>query len=469
MPLGFNGGIRVDDSVPGTLKIFSAKYGKHYIYTAPKDFMVCVSVGDSVSHDDCIAVHADGSVLCCAVSGTIEKVVENRIYITSDEGMPPLQYPLARDIGGIEKDEIVDHIRLAGLISEGGVPIWRMLQPLIGKGETLIINAAETNPGVSCRRAVLRAYPEKVIGGIKIVMRALSLGKAILVMTEHMQTEAGSIRAKLDQKNLIDIYGMAAKYPAENDRVVFSALTGCTVEPSSRRAVILSVHDCISIYDLLVHGRHQAIRTVTVQDQNVNVPIGTPISLIPELYGLKVPKQSVAYVGGGCGCRVCAEDDAVNEQTTAIFYSERISSPQERNCIGCGRCHVHCPIGLMPNKILDAISDRSLRKLTWYQVEACIQCGTCSAVCPSYRMPFEKIGAYLSGMEFDTSNECPITTAAEAEDFEAMNASEVETDIVEEIGVLDQITEANSNEESFDAGDEKLIGSIDDEGKEGAE
>ena len=80
---------------------------------------------------------------------------------------------------------------------------------------------------------VLRAYPDKVVGGIKIVMRALSLRKSILVMTEHMQTEAAAIRERLEQKNLIDIYGVVSKYPAESDKVMFSALRAASFTASS--------------------------------------------------------------------------------------------------------------------------------------------------------------------------------------------------------------------------------------------
>ena len=359
MPLSFKGGINIDNIVKGALTIMPLQQSRDIIYTIPQDFLCCVCKGDNVVCDDYIAVHPDGSVFVSHVNGSITKIEDNRIYIEWDGTTPEPLYPLAMTIDGLDKREILDYIRLSGLFSETGVPLWRMLAPFLGCADTLIINGAETNPGVTCRHAVLRAYPDKVVGGIKIVMRALSLRKSILVMTEHMQTEAAAIRERLEQKNLIDIYGVVSKYPAESDKVMFSALTGCNREPSSRKTVILSVHDCVGIYDLFTKGRAQTMKTVTVAGQNINVCLGTPISMLANLYSLSVPSDCVAYLGGAIGSRKASEYDAINIGSDAVFYKKATAHYIESECIYCGRCHTHCPIGLLPYRILEATKKSS--------------------------------------------------------------------------------------------------------------
>ena len=469
MALEFKGGIRVDGLGIGALKIIPAKVSKDIIYTIPEGFLISVSVGDAVSHDDYIAVHPDGSVFLSHVSGTVTDIVKNRVYIENDGTPAEELYPIASNIRSLEKKEIIDHIRLSGLFTEGGIPLWRLLDYHFGKCESLIINAAETNPGISCKHAVLRVYPEKVIGGIKILMRCLSLAKASLVMTEHMQSEASEIRSKLEQKRLIDIYGISSKYPAENDRVLFNALTGSVSEPSARNALILSVHDCIRVFDLFSCGRYQAVKTLTVHNQNINVPLGTPISSIAKIYSLKVPSAHVAYLGGLIGSRMATENDSVHEGSEGVFYTERTAPPKEHECIGCGRCHIHCPIGLMPRKILDAIRGNKKRRLTWYQVNACVQCGACSAVCPSFIMPHAKIAAYL--------NQDPAVAEPVAPTEPVTNEAvvEVQVDVPEisdpsnetmDIGTIE--TEQKEEQQS-EFSDVDVIGSIDELSEEVAE
>lgn len=461
MPLGFNGGIRVDGLLPGALTISAAKMSNKIIYSVPKDFLICVDEGDKICSDDYIAVHADGSVFVSGVNGTVDLISSNRVLIsTSNESIPEL-YPIAQDIRRLEKNEIIDHIRLSGVFSESGIPLWRMIKPLMGKCETLIINGAETNPGVTSKHAVLRAYPEKVIGGIKIMMRCLSMAKAILVLTEHMQTEAGAIREKLEQKKLIDIYGIASKYPCENDRVMFAALTGCTTEPSSKNALILSVHDCVRVFDLFTYGRCQPTKTITVNNKNYNVHIGTPINSVAESCSLKLSHDATVYVGGAFGSYSADEWEAIHEGSTGVFYSENTGIPMSLECIGCGKCHIHCPIGLMPKRILEAIVQGNQRKLTWYQLGACIGCGTCSAVCPSYLEPHVKISAYLRG-ERSTEN-IPVTNNEISDDavvsdfIEPVDSIPSATDEIEEIGSIES-EDSTAKEQTLD--DMNVIGTI---------
>lgn len=395
MPLNFRGGVKVDDTVKGAVSILPVKHSNNIIYSIPRDFSICVECGQNVSFDDYLAVHEDGSVFVSSVCGSITQIADHKIHILAQDVQPEPLYPMASRLANLERSEIIEHIRLSGLFSENGVPLSRMLSPLVGNADTMIVNAAETNPGVSCRRAVIRAYPEKIVGGIKIIMRALALCKTVLVMTEHMQTEAGAIRSALEQKNLIDIYGISAKYPAENEKVMFSALTGCYSEPSSRKAVIISIHDCIRVYDLFTKGRCQPIKTITVGGQNINVQLGTPIKEIAKLYGLNDHQEKIAYIGGAIAARRASDFDSVSEGSVAVIYQDEEDNFGEQSCIFCGRCHIHCPIGLYPGRIIEALKTENHKKLTWHQISACICCGTCSAVCPSFLMPHRKIADYF--------------------------------------------------------------------------
>ena len=59
--------------------------------------------------------------------------------------------------------------------------------------------------------------------------------------------------------------------------------------------------------------------------------------------------------------------------------------PEERNCIRCGKCVEHCPMGLMPFMLNAFAIKGDGEGFVKHHGLDCIECGSCSYECPAKR------------------------------------------------------------------------------------
>ncbi len=431
MALSFKGGYRFPYTVARELPITDIGYPSQLIMRVPKGFVPAVSNETILSHDTVIATHDDGSVLLAGTGGRVLSVTNDVVVILPDASEEFVKTPLCETLTDIPAQEIIQHIRRAGLMAEQGYPLWRMLFPLVGKGEMLILNAAESEPGVSCVHAMLRAYPEKILGGLKILMRALALPKASVVMTETMHYEAEVLRRHLKKKNMLDFLAVAEQYPIENPAVLFAALTGSRNAPSKRDIAIVSVVDCIAVYDLFVDGIVSLRRVLTVDGKNYSVCLGTPVSDLEILCSVTTNEGAVAHLGGFVSARKAEGSASVWVDTKAIQYLSEYY-PCKTDCIQCGKCTL-CPVGLLPMRLMQSIAGGKENRLKHSGIEACIDCGICTAVCSVKLDPRAAIYAYLNKVSVSANDLAQTAVSTEIE-----NVPCTEHDIeYEEIGTID--------------------------------
>lgn len=379
MALGFKGGYRFSYSLPKDLTIVKTEIPSKLSISVPKGFVVSVSELDCLNKDTVLATHEDGSVLMAGVMGSVVFISDTRIEIAPRYDQEQDNLPIASKLSEISPSEIVEHMRSSGIMSECGVPMWRMFAPVVECGEMLILNAAECEPGVNCVHAMLRLYPEKILGGLKIMMRALALPKAIVVMTETMHHEAEILRRHLKHKGMLDILGMVEKYPIENSKVLFSAITGFTNAPSLHKSVLVTVLDCIAVYDYFVDGHIPCSRILTVEGNNYEVFLGTPVEDLSSLCNITVNDSCVPHVGGLVSAQTASKDTCVEIDTKSVQYLPKHVF-RNYDCIDCGKCSNFCPVGLLPMSIVKCLKSNRVKSLN---MDACIECGICTAVCYS--------------------------------------------------------------------------------------
>jgi NADH:ubiquinone oxidoreductase subunit F (NADH-binding) len=109
----------------------------------------------------------------------------------------------ARELGG---DAVLAEIEASGLRGRGGAGFptgtkWRTVLENLPPGAvpTVVVNAAEGEPGTFKDRAIIRANPYRVIEGALIAARTIGADSVVVATKESFETEAARLLAAIDE------------------------------------------------------------------------------------------------------------------------------------------------------------------------------------------------------------------------------------------------------------------------------
>ena len=369
-----------------------------------------VAVGDRVLRGQLIGeVPAGlGCPVHSSVSGTVKAIssrvgVQGRpvptVIIENDgEGtLSPDVVPFSKRLGDTSPEEIVDVIRRAGISGMGGAtfPTWAKLSGAIGKVNRLIINCAECEPFITVNHRLMLEHPEEVVGGAKILLRALGLPSGEIAIEDNKLNAADRVAAEIGESPLLNIKLMRTKYPQGDERQLIFALTGREVPegklPADVGCVVFNAETCSAIYRAFAEGMPLIERCVTVdgdcvrEPKNLRVPLGTPVRSLIEFCGGLV-RTPFKLINGGpmMGAATWDFDAPVTKGTSAIlvFSEEFAAMKDDFACIRCGRCVKNCPMHLMPVYLAQYAMAGNYDETAKLHVMSCVECGTCSYNCP---------------------------------------------------------------------------------------
>ena len=369
-----------------------------------------VSAGDRVLRGQLIGeVPAGlGCPVHSSVSGTVKAIssrvgVQGRpvptIIIENDgEGtLSPDVVPFSKRLGDTSPEEIVDVIRRAGISGMGGAtfPTWAKLSGAIGKVNRLIINCAECEPFITVNHRLMLEHPEELVGGAKILLRALGLPSGDIAIEDNKLNAADRVAAEVGESPLLNIKLMRTKYPQGDERQLIFALTGREVPegklPADVGCVVFNAETCSAIYRAFAEGMPLIERCVTVdgdcvrEPKNLRVPLGTPVRSLIEFCGGLV-RTPFKLINGGpmMGAATWDFDAPVTKGTSAIlvFSEEFAAMKDDFACIRCGRCVKNCPMHLMPVYLAQYAMAGNYDETAKLHVMSCVECGTCSYNCP---------------------------------------------------------------------------------------
>ena len=372
-----------------------------------------VKVGDEVLVGQKIA-EAGGfisAVVVSSVSGKVKKieprvtaggaksisiVIENDGQYTAIEGLGE-----DRDATKLSKQEIRDIVREAGIVGLGGAgfPTNVKLTPKDEpKIDYIIVNGAECEPYLTCDYRMMIEEPERLIGGLKVMLQLFENAKAVIGVENNKPKAIEKLRALVKDEPKISVEALRTKYPQGGERSLIYAVTGREINssmlPADAGCVVDNVNTVMAIYDAVCKRTPILERVITItgdaikEPQNFKVRTGMNYNdIIEAAGGFKADPKKILSGGPMMGQAMYTTDVPVTKNSSSLtcFLEDEVEKNPESPCIRCGRCGEVCPEFLVPVLMMKScMNGDSAGYEKLYGME-CIECGSCSYICPARR------------------------------------------------------------------------------------
>ncbi len=380
-----------------------------------------VSVGDHVLKGQMIA-EAGGFVSApvhASVSGTVKAIAPwlspsggtvDSIVVEDDnqfEEAPPME---RKTLEELSKEEILNLIGDGGVVGMGGAgfPTKVKLSPKEPeKIDYVIANCAECEPYITADYRSMLEMPEKLVGGMKIILKLFDNAKGIFGVEDNKKDCIEILRDMTKDEPRMEVMELKTKYPQGGERQIIYATTGRAINssmlPADAGCVVDNVATMMAIYDAVVLGKPCIDRILTVSGDgvekpcNLRVPIGTNYAeLIDYAGGFKDGVQPEKIISGGpmMGFSMFSLNVPVTKTSNSILCmrEDEVAKYTTTACINCGRCVDACPERLIPSRLADYAEHNDEEEFVKHNGMECMECGSCSFICPAKRPLKQAIG-----------------------------------------------------------------------------
>lgn len=377
---------------------------------------VIVSEGDHVLKGQMLArAHGYVSVpLHAPTSGTITQITEQPVPHPSGLSAPCIlmkpdgkdqwaEMQGIEDYSGLDPSALRNRIRDAGVVGLGGAgfPSFIKLNPGGHIAiESLIINAAECEPYITCDDMLMRERPEEIIQGIEIMRHAVQARQVLIGIEDNKPEAATSLENEIQRLGLgeLRVIRIPTRYPAGGEKQLIRTLTGKEVPshglPLDIGVICHNVATAAAIYRAVILGQPLLSRIITVTGRGISDPanyevlVGTPIAeLIEHCGGYQADAERLIMGGPMMGFTLHTDQVPIIKTSNCILVagaSEFMSSAPAMPCIRCGACVPVCPARLLPQQLYWHAHAKDFDKAQDYNLFDCIECGCCAYVCPSH-------------------------------------------------------------------------------------
>ncbi len=299
-------------------------------------------------------------------------------------------------------DQIRDHIRNAGVVGLGGAGFPSFLKLTVGSNrvvETLILNAAECEPFITCDDMLMRERSEEIIKGLMIMKHAIMAQNCIIGIEDNKPQAAAKLRETINNLGFkVEVVEVPSLYPTGGEKQLIRVLTGKEIPPKAlpieHRIVVHNVGTAAAVYRAICLGEPLITRIVTIagavaRPGNYEVPLGIEVAELLEQVGVDSENvERIIHGGPMMGFALNSVNLPLVKTSNCLLVANDnvmpLASKQQANaCIRCGSCADVCPVNLLPQQLYWHSRAKDFDKVQDYNLFDCIECGSCDYVCPS--------------------------------------------------------------------------------------
>ncbi len=379
---------------------------RQHVGNIPK---IKVQVGDKVLKGQLIA-EAEGTVsaaIHASTSGTISAIEDaviphpsglaDRCITITPDGKEEWITRTPQDWKTAERKNLVASLRLSGIVGLGGATFPTHIK-LRADGKsgvhTLIINAAECEPYITCDDMLMRERADEIVKGIAIAQYLLGAERVLIGIEDNKPEAAAAMQAAVSGNMQVVI--VPTLYPSGDARRLVHLVLGTEI-PHDKRSTevglqVFNVATVLALYRYFEHGEPSISRIVSMtgnvqNPQNFEVLFGTPLlHLVAAAGGAKADTSHYIMGGPMMGFALPDENVPITKAANCIIAASPglfETPPPAMPCIRCARCADACPVSLQPQDLYWFAKSDNFEKSRDYKLFDCIECGACSYVCPS--------------------------------------------------------------------------------------
>lgn len=298
-------------------------------------------------------------------------------------------------------ESLFERIKQAGIVGLGGAafPTHYKIASSKDNVDTLIVNAMECEPYITCDDRLIQECALEIIEGAQITAKIAGAKKIVFGIEDNKIQAITSLDKAIEnyssQRIQMEIIVVETVYPSGGEKQIIQLLTGKEVPsgsyPSSIGLLVQNTATVHAIFGAVAKSRPLTSRVVTLtgdlieQPGNYWVPIGTSVEYIIE--SLKIDStllDSVIFGGPLMGETVTDWEMVTQKSTNCIIFNKSSKDARPiKECIRCAECEVVCPVSLVPQQLYWHATNQQWDALEEHHIFDCIDCGACTYVCPS--------------------------------------------------------------------------------------
>lgn len=295
-------------------------------------------------------------------------------------------------------------IRNAGIVGLGGAGFPAAIKQTEIDIKTLILNAAECEPYITCDDVLIQHYAKEILAGADIIAHIIKAQECIIAIEDNKPEAIHALQKAADEDGtgFFQVRVIPTLYPSGGEKQIIQVITGQEVPinglPADIDVLCQNVATAYAIHNAIYKDEPLISRIVTLtgagmhNPQNMEVLIGSSMQeCIEQSGGYKDNAQQLIIGGPMMGFAIETDTLPVTKTTNCLLVTstddEHASQPSDNSqmpCIRCGHCVDVCPARLLPQQLYWYASAQHYDRLAQHRLFDCIECGCCSYVCPSH-------------------------------------------------------------------------------------